>query len=191
MTIQLQECVQRWGREAPWAGNSGLLGTHTRFPLEQFLYLSILQEQGACSTFLLQSPSSLLAWWLSCLQERQLARLLSNCAQGSGLLRPGSSLFQVPEKPSPWSCPAPAQHLTLDAHTREQLLLLPELRSGSGGGGLRARRPKFKSPFCLLQAVPKSLYFSVPQFPPHMLDGMVKRIDRTLAAMSNSKHEVR
>lgn len=66
--------------------------------------------------------SSLLAWWLSCLQERQPERPRSNCEQGSGPLRPGSNLFQVhtgdhPEKPSPWSFPSPSQQLTLDAHT--------------------------------------------------------------------------
>lgn len=166
MTIQLQECVQRWGREAPWSGNSCLLGTHTRFPLEQFLYLSILQEQGACSTFLQQSPSSLLAWWLSCLQERQTARLRSNCAQGSGLLRPGSSLFQVPEKPSPWSFPAPSQHLTLDAHTHVSSFSCYQNSgqavevAGSGQEG-RSLNPGSAS-YKLCQSHFTSLYLSFP-----------------------------
>lgn len=178
------------------------LGTHTRSLLEQhFLYLSILQEQAACSTFLERSPRSLLGWWLRCHQERQPEWLLSNCEQGSRLLTRRrfvpSSQRDHPKKPSPWSIPSPSQQLTLDAHTHLNGLSWNhnshKAVETAGYRGLWAKWPKFKSWFCLLQAMPKTLYFSVPQFPLICMmeesQGLIGQLNSCLTVLSTRRRD--
>lgn len=127
--------------------------------------------------------------------------LLSNCEQGSRLLTRRrfvpSSQRDHPKKPSPWSIPSPSQQLTLDAHTHLNGLSWNhnshKAVETAGYRGLWAKRPKFKSWFCLLQAMPKTLYFSVPQFALICMmeesQGLIGQLNSCLTVLSTRRRD--
>lgn len=170
-TIQSQECVQRWGREARWVGNS-LEHTPDLFQNNIFCTFPFCKNKG-----LVQHSSSDLhvhCWFGDWVATRKGSRSdywvtvagvwTADQAAACSKFTAGTILRSPVPGPFP-----PPQQLTLDAHTHLNGLSWNQNSHTAvqmaGHRGLWTKWPTFKSWSCLSQAKPKSLYFSVPQFP--------------------------